>query len=313
VDELLRTFWGQLALFCTTWAAASGMIWKLFELVEKTASPAARKETAIWLGNVDATAPIRFVARSFNHAFDAVFGERHFSVRCFAVSSAASTAVVLLVMAFAVLLQRSRGDFVVFSPGSPIALVSIALSNWIPDYLSLLKSRKILSWMAVSRWPWFWLLIVVDILLSAVIGVVSMIVLGFPALSMLAGDSGREIWHNVTVVLPIVPAAVLDGWSGVVELLDEITPMLLFDSNDGLGLGEGFVAVFFYGTFMTSTWVLLYGISTGLVRLAAALRRGMGLARWFLDIENQPFQSIGVMLIILVTVASIPLAVLGLV
>jgi hypothetical protein len=60
--------------------------------------------------------------------------------------------------------------------------------------------------------------------------------------------------------------------------------------KDIIALGFG---AWFYGTYATSIWLWLYVVSTVLVKGAQAAGVATFRMRWFLDLRNQPFRSLG--------------------
>lgn len=83
-------------------------------------------------------------ARSFNTVFDAIFGERHFSLQCFARSSIAS--IIATILIYALLdntgtLSTRTETFISFSS----AIVAALTINAVCDYLSLLQTRYFLQ------------------------------------------------------------------------------------------------------------------------------------------------------------------------
>lgn len=59
--------------------------------------------------------------------------------------------------------------------------------------------------------------------------------------------------------------------------------------------------VFFLSTFFTSIWVWLYGISALLIRYLVSL--GVNLRYLFLDIDDKPLRSLGIVSVLIVTFA----------
>ena len=65
--------------------------------------------------------------------------------------------------------------------------------------------------------------------------------------------------------------------------------------------GNSTLGIFFYSTFFTSVWVWLYAFSGLVVKLAGYLGIGFNRLKWFLDIENKPLHSLGIISMLLVT------------
>ena len=72
----------SLELYLTTWAAATGGLWFLFEKAERALSEGSRAAVSNWILSVDAQRPLAAIPVHFALAFDRVFGEKHLTVRC---------------------------------------------------------------------------------------------------------------------------------------------------------------------------------------------------------------------------------------
>ena len=165
----------------------------------------------------------------FCRLFDAVFTDKHFSVRCFVRSAVASlVAVLLLYVLFAEVLgtalkDRFAQEFETVSLWQ--ALLLGAAINILPDYLSLFETRWLLQ--RFERITSFWgqcAMLVVDALLT-----------------------GAVIWVGIAAYRAMVGEAPLTA----VEMV------ALFSV----------FSVFFYSTFLTSVWAWVYCLSTWFVRL----------------------------------------------
>ncbi len=138
------------------------------------------------------------------------------------------------------------------------------LTNWIPDYLSLVQSRWVLGRLEGAK---HWLACVGWMLLDAI---------GTLLIAFLA------IYVGMVVTLPIV-ASYLTIHVGCLTpetfTLQEAWTLfvsgLRFESPPGT-LNYDFAGVYIYSTFLTSVWVWLYAISGLIVRQAAALSKAKG-------------------------------------
>src|SRR5205085_2600369 len=107
--------------------------------------------------------------------------------------------------------------------------------NWLPDYVSLLKSRRLLSKMAHSSFSMFVGLAAVDLVLTALIAVAVIII----SVVVLAIRSDESVpWGDMLTI--IKSAFVVPRASSETSILQSLLP------------------VFVYTTFMTSIWVMLY-------------------------------------------------------
>lgn len=80
------------------------MLWFLGDRIEKVVSDQARQATSQWLSGVDAERISSRVALSFSGAFDAIFGTKHLSWRCF--FAVLPGVVPVLIRPFSVVDQR---------------------------------------------------------------------------------------------------------------------------------------------------------------------------------------------------------------
>ena len=106
-----------LIAYTLAWLAVGSGIWALFDRAESTITPEFRASVSSRLRNIDASEALRSWPEAFGHMFDAVFGGRHLSWRCFRRSVVASIAAVtvMLVISWArnpqELAEFFRGDF----------------------------------------------------------------------------------------------------------------------------------------------------------------------------------------------------------
>lgn len=171
---------------------------------------------------------------SFCRVFDRIFGESHFSIRCIAMSTVFSAATVLLIWwilgpILGVLEHRTATSVAWWK----VMLWGI-LINFLPDYLSLFQTRKILEWFRHVRSTSFqFFLIMLDALISAAI-----------------------IWVGVIIFVWVFgdPFAAKENVTGA-EMVAIVSPY----------------AIFFYSTFFTSIWAWVYWSATAVLRLFTRL------------------------------------------
>lgn len=80
-----------------SWVTTTGELWKLFERIDKVASPEAKGAVSSWLRNLDVSEAFASWPATFAAAFDSVFGKKHFTLRCFYRSCIASLVAVIIV------------------------------------------------------------------------------------------------------------------------------------------------------------------------------------------------------------------------
>ena len=99
--ETVRSFWEA------NWSWAGGLAASMLGLTllaNSLLNPARKDEIALWLMGAQSD---ETWARTFTSLFDAVFGERHFSMNCFIRSAIASLLAVALIW----LMMGSMGTF----------------------------------------------------------------------------------------------------------------------------------------------------------------------------------------------------------
>jgi hypothetical protein len=122
---------------------------KFFKEVEEKLSEHSKSEIAHWLLSLKTADKVHNWPAMFSTMFDRVFGKEHLSVRCFIRSCCASVALFALSLSVflatrSLLSWRER-----FAVGIYLVFFGI-FSNLLPDYISLLETRVVLSGMAQS-------------------------------------------------------------------------------------------------------------------------------------------------------------------
>jgi hypothetical protein len=266
-------------------AALAGIVWKFFERVEAVLTDQTKLEIAVWLLDRERISPtFRSWPDTFAKVFDRVFGDKHFSWRCFSRSAVASLicgaiGLVLTVRTFLVeeyvdeanvswyhsvitdyevpflpkSLAPDPNDALRMSPVQDSIIVLllctvgiILVTNILPDYVSLLETRFVLKLMRGSTLLPTLLLLVVDVVFTG----------------------GTAAAWNALLLLPRQGKA--------------FTDFLEMD-----------VAWLVYPAFFTSIWLWLYAGSGFLLK--AARHFDLGFA-WFnrkFDIEKHPLNAIG--------------------
>ena len=182
----------NIELYLVAWASTTGGVWFLFEKAERAASEESRSRLAAWILRVDPKPRIEVLSAKMASLFDTVFGARHLTARCLMGSVIASLASVAIVTTIWIGVAWPFEDLVyvlssdtmwrityrldvlslVFQGGT--VLVLAAVFNLIPDYVSLLQTRRLLSLAtATHRWPTilaFDLLLTIGISLSFMYG-----------------------------------------------------------------------------------------------------------------------------------------------
>jgi hypothetical protein len=268
------------------WLALLGGIWTLFSRAEEVASPAARHAISQWLRDLDVTGVGRTWPATFTGVFDSLFGERHWSWRCFRRSCVASLVWVMILAGLWTALRPSDASEVWQAHGviaAPIMLTFTAMLNFVPDYLSLLKTRYFVASMSHNpSAPRTHLLLLGDSVVTCVIGFLALLALY--AFGLVAGftdtfslnEFNRETFGDPGFY-------VLIPYEG-----DTSVPP---------------AGIWFYSTFFTSVWVWLYALSGAAIKLVELVGIGLARLRSVLDVDQKPLLSLGVVSMVLVSLA----------
>lgn len=262
------------------WAAVTGGVWTLFARIETVISPEARTAVSRWLRNLDLAGALPNWPAAFAVVFDRVFGERHFSWRCFSRSCVASYAGVLIVtLIWGVLRPTQFTAFFEDADTSYLFLFPLftGILNVVPDYCSLLETRYVIRWMSRER---------------SVVRILGFLAIDFAFTLAIASGA----WFLMYM-----------GFSFFVGGPDLDVEYMFIVWKEGLILSAGSseditLGIFLYSTFFTSVWVWLYALSGLIVKLGQYLGLGFSWLRAILDIENKPLRSMGMVLNILITI-----------
>ncbi len=290
--------------YLMAWAATTGGVWFLFEKAERALGEEGRAKVVGWLRHTDLRPSIDSIPQQFAALFDRVFGERHWSRRCFNRSCLASLFSVLTVAGLGAIIGHPP-DLPAISALEvteawyvPVALLILVIGvvpfNFLPDYASLLETRWAIRVMQRSGGIGRWL--VLDLIATAVISfagicVISVVLLVVADLIVWAAgespggpDFARypEVVQNIALsVAPVVRA----GPPSLFELLE--LPSL--------------VRISFFSAFFTSAWLWVYSGSILLSRVLLRMNSGVGFLLRVTDVEKQPFRSMGFVSVIIVS------------
>jgi hypothetical protein len=231
-----------------------------FSWVECLLKPAVRFEIAGWLIGVRVGQKLEPWPKTFAKVFDRVFGQEHFSWKCFLRSCVASNAVAMLSLLFTlfhpnVIFPNDKNVpriMPLHSDYWPL-LASVIVTNALPDYLSLLETRGVIrrlnrDGMKDMRW-----LLFEDMFITF-------------ALCVCATYIGGSLLET-------------SQFSGAANVLD--------------AAHANFVTLWMIPAFFTSIWLWLYVTSGFLLKAARRFDTGF---QWFnrkFDIEKRPLQAIG--------------------
>lgn len=180
--DYLSSHLAGLAWWGASCAAVTSFLWVLFTHIENSevVSSEGRRLTTAWLMRAMPEKRIARWASSFAGAFDAVFGQRHLTWKCAwrsAIATVVSMTIVFLIAGAVV----PDAMAVALKAASIAGLASVCVSVLVNigiDYLSLLQTRKIITWMSratsLSRRL---MLLVADVALTACILTFSLLLL----------------------------------------------------------------------------------------------------------------------------------------
>ena len=254
-----------IASWMAVWVAAVTSCCKVGKIADDAFSGDTKRQVSRWLSNAQPEHVLFGWANVFAFSFDAVFGIRHFSVKCFLRSAIASIVTVLIWdllisrFIFCALFDAAVGGVGV-DGSPPWLLVYFAPVNIVIDYLSLLETRFAVSLLQEQR---------------------QFIVRGL----ILAGD----------LLLTTVGAVAI----GCILYYIADVPPLPF----GLDLVVlPFILPFAYSTYLTSLWLWLFAVAKLANGALSWTGIGYGYAIRSLDTENKPFLAVGVICACLATV-----------
>jgi hypothetical protein len=265
-------FIGEAATGVTPWLIAAGThigfgmglfygIKKFFEEVEKPLKDSAEKDISAWLLDLKPTKTIRNWQSTFLTMFNKVFGEKHWTWKCFWRSCAFTVVMTLVAMLVIILLDQMTRELLLSTENFPIIFATVVFGSVLPDYLSLWKTRNLIALNQTLPTPFFSLIfLILDIIMT--------FFFAFCALSI-----GYSFLYRF---LPI---------------------MYSYDREYNLvfrDLDVGMFPLWFIAAFFGRLWFLGY-VSCGLLlKCSRRLDIGFRLFNHHFDIETHPLQSIGV-------------------
>jgi hypothetical protein len=274
-----------------------GAIWSGFSRAESLISEQAKRELANWLLDVDVSSKVSRWPAAFVSIFDRIFDESHFTLRCFRRSVYASLAsVAILMLVWGSIRPEEFRTFLFgeFSADRNLYLLIVLMLNIIPDYLSLVQTRKFLSMLRPwNRWYQTTGILLLDLIASTVI----FFVVGLSLLS--AANWGRGYVTALDAGLDPLKALASISPTGkpigaVIPIYSELVDRLLSEGlslrtrEQGVSLGTCF-----YSTFFTSAWLWIHALGCSAARYATRLGELVGWLRWLFDVKNSPLRVVG--------------------
>lgn len=276
----LLTFLGPTG----TPALAAGTTLAAFEFLERISSNGAREALKNELKEFD---PNKMGVLPFitTELFQRVFGSRHLSGQCIFRSFWFSIGGALFFFCLALALNPDdildMWNFYEDEPARSLWLLWPILST-IPDYVNLYKTRVLLIFSVIER-------------LGAVF--LSVIVV----LDILVGFLVFYILYNVSfsvafsVAMQENMAHVLQSSLGNFYRTSQIV-------SHYFGL-RSFESILFYAGMLPSMWLWMYAVAVLVARTALSSEGMLKRILWFLDVEQHPIRSLGVISAVLVFIA----------
>lgn len=256
----------QISAFLASWLMLCGAIWKLSEKLESVSSVEAKESLTTWLSIVQPGQWLEKLSERFTNAFDSIFGEKHFSWKCFRRSSFASIIAVAITICIWIAIRPNQlqESFDKFGTGFIVGFyfgISI-ITNSIPDYLSLLETRVAINYLKTNSKFNVSLILILDFL--------------------------------ATILIASIPII-------LIEILADKNMFLSAIKLSTFAEGKVNLGIFFYSTFFTSIWLWLFLFSGFILRMSPLINTAMSGARHSLNIQEKPFLSIATISIVLLS------------
>ncbi|MDH5232639.1 MAG: hypothetical protein OEY38_21480 [Gammaproteobacteria bacterium] len=269
-------------LKAAAWTA--GTVAGLFAATHQVSKASYNKSLATFLKESSISHWLNNWPSEFAKFFDSVFDHKHFTLKCFLRSCIASTvALILTIVGFFLIADIGWAQYWQSWSGVPtdrivLAFTIILLGNFIPDYLSLLETRFILSRITSSPTLFrTFFLLVLDLFLTALVFIVFITIFNqiyFGTIYESVFDSILERFlHYVTFY---------SAW-----LADPHVNLQQTDTFEN--------AIQFVTTFLTSIWLWCFAFITFLLTITNKLvgRIWRWLCVHFFDLEEKPILALG--------------------
>jgi hypothetical protein len=259
-------------------AGAAAAVIAAFWKYEDVASPGAKQTVTAWLKYGGPGANHSEWASHLVTAFNAIFGERHFTVKCFTRSCLASLIACVIMFCFWVVVRHD--DFLIalkelapedsdYLRGVILAVgfvFAVLIFNCVPDYFSYMKTRIILKRIAAT-----------DKLRN---------VIAFAALDTVLS------FLIFALPLALIGAFSEQGWHTAGEAVRDFAEAFALSAGKNEKTIEP--GIFFYSALFVSAWAWLYALSALTARLIFQLfPRLLTGTVWLFDVEGHPLRSLG--------------------
>ena len=271
------TFFTWLATFL----AITGGTWSLFVLAQAT-DPSLKAMVNHWISRVTSGELVSEWSRIFVKMFDALFGQRKFSVRFFFVSSTTSICFAATLLLLWATLYPNEVKYYFTQPwlaSRHYIILFFLFSNIIPDYVSNCQTRftigKCAQYSKDGGRLFAWILL--DFVLTCLISVAVIVPLAVFAYDLIVLSASDIFGYSRAPKFSTIDFLTLHS-SEILSRHDDMTD----GWRRSLTLPYG---LFFYSTFLTSMWLWLHNINAFLL---AAFDRFLGVNAGFL--QSKKFQ-----------------------
>jgi hypothetical protein len=266
--------------------SAAGITYALFAFAERVASPAAKVALTRRLTSLDpGAAPDLY--KGAREIINRIFGEKHFTVRCFLRSALFSFGSIFVIGILYLLIHgRDEGleDAIRNAVQSPLVmelggltLIVYTSLSIIPDYLNLYKTRVVVRWLGAirkARWIYLPSLLIADFVFGLIL---------------------FEIIYNFILSVGAIYSddPINEGASWYTAFANLFAGVEL-ESMWNIATFEHYTSILFYAGMVPSMWLWIAVGSVFLTRLIAKSTPVVNFSVWFLDINEAPYRSVGV-------------------
>lgn len=265
----------------------------IFVFIENMSAAHARADFALYIKSTDfAKAAVRLPSDT-RALFQRVFGTRHISWRCLKASILFSVAAFASVVILNLLNDPKRLPLALavweVYPGLWYSLLAYAIWSIVPDYINLLKTRKVLDLITthqIDRPSLLAVILFVDFILGYAIFIISCWPMGLLSLHFWLFLLGELDWNHLVSNFGFSPLPILAGFKWPFEM-------------------------FFWSGMVPSIWLWFYVAATLIVRLAVVSAPVLRFSIYFFDIDQHPIRSVGVVAAALAGCLYVVLLVIG--
>lgn len=310
--------------YLTFWAALVGGIWLLFDKADQIASGETKTWLLAWLKNSGSDRAFYLWPDKFGKIFDAIFGNRHLSRKCFIRNVIASILSFLIISVLYIsihsdqmhLLWRIFQDDAIYVATFFLAIIL----NTIPDYVSLLETRIILNRMQKYKSHFLQIcLLFLDFVLTGIIyyTFLSIGLITFNTIIIIINiykDEPNFISLHLIIYIIIKELIIVTG--DVFNYINVVNDFLFYkfvgDKSYIKWIYNNYTIVvvkqelrntpWLLSTYFTSMWIYLFVSGSIIVRMLRYFTYFISNIERFIQLEKKPLASIGYVLVLLITI-----------